>query len=43
MRNMERDQLLRVNQQEMVMLENRFLSGEFMQSVMEFMSKKSKL
>lgn len=43
MRAMDKEQLLKVNKQEMEMLAGRFSSGEFMQSVMEFMSKRSKL
>lgn len=34
---------MKVNQNEMKMLEKRLLSGDFMESVMSFMTKKPKL
>lgn len=43
MLTLEKDTLKKVNDQEMKELANRLMSGEFMESVMAFMSKKSKL
>ena len=40
---MDKDILLEVNRKEMKMLFERLLDGEFMETVMEFMSKRSKL
>jgi hypothetical protein len=42
-RSIERDKLLEVNKKEVETLVNRLKSGDFMESVMNFMSKKSKL
>jgi hypothetical protein len=42
-RSIERDKLLEVNKKEVDTLVNRLKSGDFMESVMNFMSKKSKL
>lgn len=42
-RQMDKDILLEVNRKEMKMLFERLLDGEFMETVMEFMSKRSKL
>jgi hypothetical protein len=42
-RSIEREKLLEVNKKEVDTLVNRLKSGDFMESVMNFMSKKSKL
>lgn len=43
LRSFEREKLLEVNKKEVETLVNRLKSGDFMESVMNFMSKKSKL
>jgi hypothetical protein len=42
-RSLEREKLLEVNKREVATLVDRLKSGDFMESVMNFMSKKSKL
>ena len=42
-RNFGREKLLQVNKREVETLVNRLKSGDFMESVMNFMSKRSKL
>lgn len=43
MRRINRDELMRVNREEMSLLEKRLSSGDFMESVISFMNKKPKL